>query len=87
MACCKDPPPLCIPCCLALSSLCGLLCVNHDSFCETVTLVSEVHRESALALSLVGELPLCRIVLWSSCFVCQLKESALIIAFSLWSIK
>lgn len=51
----EDPPPLCILCCLALSPPCGLLCVNHDSFCETVTLVSEVHRESTLALSLAKE--------------------------------
>lgn len=74
-------PPLCIPCCLALCPHCGLQCVNHDSFCETVTLVSEVHRESTLALSLAGELPLWWIVLCSSCFVCRLKEFALIIAF------
>lgn len=40
-----------------LSAPCGFLCVNHDSFCETVTLVSEVHREPTLALSLAGEFP------------------------------
>lgn len=84
------PPPRCVPCCLVLSPLCGLLCVNHDSFCETVTLVSEVHRESTLALSLAGEFPLWWIVLWSSCFVCELKRICInysLSSFSLWSIK
>ena len=38
------------PCCLGLSPLRGLLCVNHAIFCGTVTLASEIHRESTLAL-------------------------------------
>lgn len=57
MAYTEDPPPLCILCCLVLAPLCGSLCVHHDSFCETVSLVSEVHRESSLALSLAKEFP------------------------------
>lgn len=73
------PPPRCLSCCLVHCPLCGLLCVNHDSFCGSVTLVSEVHREAALAFSL-AEFPLWRIVVWSSCFVLEVKESALITA-------
>lgn len=73
------PPPRCLSCCLVHCPLCGLLCVNHDSFCGSVTLVSEVHREAALAFSL-AEFLLWRIVVWSSCFVLEVKESALITA-------
>lgn len=79
--CGGHPPPCCLSCCLVHCPLCGLLCVNHDSFCGSVTLVSEVHREPTLAFSPAGEFPLWRIVVWSSCFVCEVKEFALIRAF------
>lgn len=79
--CQASPPPRCLSCCLVHCPLCGLLCVNHDSFCGSVTLVSEVHRESTLAFSLAGEFPLWSMGVWSPCFVCEVKESALIKSF------
>lgn len=83
-------PPRCIPCCLALSPLCGLLCVNHDSFCETVTLVSEVHRESTLALSLAGEFPPlvdCPMVIVLCVWTERICINYSLSSFSLWSTK
>lgn len=79
--CSAYPPPRCLSCCLVHCPLCGLLCVNHDSFCGSVTPVSEVQRESTLAFSLAGEFPLWRSVVWSSRVVCEAKGSALITAF------